>query len=247
MTHPHDLAMECTLMLHGTTYHGHQQLKDWVADQLRNAISEGRLRPGEWLRQERLARELGVSHMPVREALKQLAAEGIVEYLPYRGMRVAEFTPADIEDIYAVRAALEGRAARAAAYRLTAEQLEELGELVQAMANSMAPEQLALNRAQNRRFHELIYRASGRTYLIRALDQMWTWFPTMFLDTYAATAHTPVSGRDTDVDEHRAVLEALKAQDGPLAEQLLAEHVVRAGEQLISMLRVATEEPQQRV
>ncbi len=234
-------------MLFATTDHGHQQLKDWVADQLRSAISEGRLRPGEWLRQERLARELGVSHMPVREALKQLAAEGIVEYLPYRGMRVVEFIPDDIEDIYAVRAALEGRAARAAAYRLTPEQLEELGQLVQAMADSMAPEQLALNRAQNRRFHELIYRASGRTYLIRALDQMWTWFPTMFLDTYAATAHTPVSGRDTDVEEHQAVVEALKARDGPLAERLLADHVMRAGQQLVSVLRVATTPVQQAV
>ena len=54
--------------------HDQRQLRAWAADQLRAAISEGRLQPGEWLRQERLARELGVSHMPVREALKELAA-----------------------------------------------------------------------------------------------------------------------------------------------------------------------------
>lgn len=228
-----------------STDHGHQQLKDWAADQLRSAISEGRLRPGEWLRQERLARELGVSHMPVREALKQLAAEGIVEYLPYRGMRVVEFTPDDIADIYAVRAMLEGRAAHAAANLLSPQQLAELATLVEAMAASMAPEQLALNRAHNRRFHELIYKASGRTYLTRALDQMWTWFPTMFLDTYAATAHTPVIGRDSDDEEHRAVLDALVAKDGALAEQLLAEHVRRAGQQLVSMLRIESAQERQ--
>lgn len=217
--------------------HKHQQLKDWAAEQLRSAISEGRLLPGEWLRQERLARELGVSHMPVREALKQLAAEGLVEYLPYRGMRVVEFTPDDIQDIYAVRAVLEGRAARAAAGQLSAEQIEELRGLVAAMAASLAPEQLVVNRAQNRRFHELLYRASGRTYLIRALEQLWSWFPTMFLDTYAATAHTPVAGRDTDVDEHTAIVNALAARDGALADRLLAEHVMLAGQQLVAVLR----------
>jgi DNA-binding GntR family transcriptional regulator len=224
--------------------HGHQQLKDWAADQLRSAISEGRLQPGEWLRQERLARELGVSHMPVREALKQLAAEGIVEYLPYRGMRVVEFTPEDIEDIYAVRAALEGRAARAAAQRLSPRQIDELRTLLAAMAESMAPELLALNRSQNRRFHELIYRASERAYLIRALDQMWSWFPTMFLDTYPVTAHAPVAGRDTDGEEHEAVLAALIAGDGLLAEQLLAQHVMRAGLQLVAVLRAETHKEQ---
>lgn len=225
--------------------HGHQQLKDWAADQLRSAISEGRLRPGEWLRQERLARELGVSHMPVREALKQLAAEGIVEYLPYRGMRVVEFTPEDIEDIYAVRATLEGRAARAAAHCLSTEQLDELRRLLVEMDASMAPELLALNRAQNRHFHELIYRASGRTYLIRALDQMWTWFPTMFLDTFAVTTHTPVAGRDTDNEEHAAVLDALAAGDGARAEHVLTDHVMRAGQQLVAMLREETVKEQQ--
>lgn len=216
---------------------GHLQLRAWVADQLRAAISEGRLRPGEWLRQERLARELGVSHMPVREALKQLAAEGLIEYLPYRGMRVVEFTPEDIEDLYAARAALEGRAARAAATRLTPEQLAELRALVAQMGASQAPEQIALNRSLNRRFHELIYEASGRAYLTRALSQMWAWFPTMFLGTYAPTASTPVIGRETDVEEHVAVVEALAARDGARAEQLLAEHVLRAGQQLVAMLR----------
>lgn len=221
--------------------HGHQQLRAWVADQLRLAISQGRLKPGEWLRQDRLARELGVSHMPVREALKQLAAEGIVEYLPYRGMRVAEFTLDDIEDIYAVRAALEGRAARAAASRLTAEQIQELRRLVQGLADTMAPELVAENRRINRRFHELIYHASGRSYLMRALDQLWSWFPTMFLDTYEPTARAPVAGRDTDVEEHQAIVEALAARDGALAEQLMAEHVLRAGQQLVNVLRSARE------
>ena len=65
----------------------HRQLAQLVTDRVRSSILEGRIRPGEWLRQERLAQELGVSQMPVREALKRLAAEGFVEHLPYRGAR----------------------------------------------------------------------------------------------------------------------------------------------------------------
>ena len=68
------------------TPRSHRQLRHWVADRLRSDILEGRLKPGEWLRQERLAQEHGVSQMPVREALKQLAAEGLVEHVPYRGV-----------------------------------------------------------------------------------------------------------------------------------------------------------------
>jgi DNA-binding GntR family transcriptional regulator len=189
------------------------------------------------LRQERLSRELGVSHMPVREALKQLAAEGLIEYLPYRGMRVVEFNLEDILDVYATRAALEGRAASAAAGCITEEQLSELRALVKRLAETQAPEQLAENRAVNRRIHELIYRASGRAYLIRTLDQMWSWFPTMFLGTYPSTAHMPLAGRDTDVEEHEAILDALAHGERALAGRLMAEHVRRAGEQLVAVLR----------
>ncbi len=216
---------------------GAHQLRAWVADQLRSAISEGRLQPGEWLRQERLSRELGVSHMPVREALKQLAAEGLIEYLPYRGMRVVEFSLEDIEDVYAIRASFEGRAAAAAACCMRPEQLRELSRLVEQLAATQAPELLAENRSVNRLFHQLVYRASGRAYLVRTLDQMWSWFPTMFLGIYPSTAHMPVAGRDTDVEEHAAILTALADRHSALAGRLMAEHVQRAGDQLVAVLR----------
>ncbi|HAE59780.1 MAG TPA: GntR family transcriptional regulator, partial [Anaerolineae bacterium] len=91
----------------------HRQLRNVVADRLRSAILEGFYKPGEWLRQEKLAQELGVSQMPVREALKELATEGLIEHVPYRGVRVIAFSPDDVGDLYAHRAFLEGRAARA--------------------------------------------------------------------------------------------------------------------------------------
>jgi DNA-binding GntR family transcriptional regulator len=69
----------------------HKQLHDLAAEQLRSAILNGVYKPGEWLRQERLAQDLGVSQMPVREALKLLTAEGLIEHVPYRGVRVVSF------------------------------------------------------------------------------------------------------------------------------------------------------------
>src|SRR6059058_688989 len=98
----------------------HKQLHNVVLDRLRDMIMQGELRAGEWLRQERLARELGVSHTPIREALKQLEVEGLVEHVPYRGVRVIEFSLNDVVDIYAMRAALEALAASAAATEMTA-------------------------------------------------------------------------------------------------------------------------------
>jgi DNA-binding GntR family transcriptional regulator len=120
----------------------HAQLPQRVAESLRHDILEGRLKPGEWLRQERLAQEHGVSHMPVREALKQLAAEGLVEHVPYRGVRVVRFALEDVEDLYECRAFIEGLAARCAAEHITDAQLAELERLHLRMAQLVAPDGL---------------------------------------------------------------------------------------------------------
>src|SRR5512145_1119552 len=92
-------------------YPSHRQLRKHVAEQIRSAILTGQFKPGEWLRQEKLAQELNVSQMPVREALKELVADGLVEHVPYRGARVVEFVADDVMDLYEHRAFLEGRAA----------------------------------------------------------------------------------------------------------------------------------------
>src|SRR2546425_10001528 len=95
----------------------HRQLRDVVVERIRAQILQGKLTPGQWLRQERLAAELGTSYTPIREALKQLQAEGMVEHVPYRGVRVVQFSPQDVLDIYGMRSVLEGQAAAGAAGR----------------------------------------------------------------------------------------------------------------------------------
>ena len=216
----------------------HRQLPRVVAEKIRLAILNGELRAGEWLRQERLAQEFGVSQMPVREALKELAAEGLVEHVPYRGVRVIAFSADDVADLYAHRTFLEGRAAGFAASAITREELAELRDLHSQMSQLLDPSALTEYREGNRRFHQLIYSASRHTYLIRTLNQMWATLPTMLLANYATTAHTPLPTRDDiDVREHAAIIAALEARDADLAETLMRAHIADAGAGLVAMIR----------
>lgn len=213
------------------------QLQHLVADRLRTAILEGKLKPGQWLRQRQLAEEFNVSQMPVREALKELAAEGLVEHIPYRGMRVVAFSPEDVEDLYTHRSLLEGMAARAAAARIEPDELAHLEQLQAQMADHMAPEDLAEYRQLNRQFHETIFRASRRAYLIRTLQQMWDAFPTMLWSNFAHTAVYSLPERDaTDTHEHVAILKALADHDPDAAERLMREHIQAAGRDLVRVL-----------
>jgi len=218
-------------------FSNHRQLRNIVADRLRSAILEGRYQPGEWLRQEKLALELGMSQMPVREALKELAAEGLIEHVPYRGVRVIAFAPKDIEDLYAHRAFLEARAAQAAAENISAEELALLQSLQADMEISLSPQNLALYRERNRRFHQVIFSASRREYLIRSLTQMWETFPTMLIGNFAHTAAAPLPERDNpDVREHRAILTALERHNPEEASRAMREHILGAAQQLISAI-----------
>ncbi len=216
----------------------HKQLAHHVADRLRAEILEGRVRPGEWLRQERLAQEHGVSQMPVREALKQLAAEGLVEHIPYRGVRVVEFTVEDVEDLYACRLFIEGMAARFAASAITDEEIREVTELHHRMLRCTTPDELPEYRELNRRFHAAIFNASRRSFLIRSLAQLWAAFPTMLWSNIPLVAQRSAPGRDApDAAEHEAIVRALAARDPEAAELAVGRHIAAAGEALLSALR----------
>lgn len=215
----------------------HKQLRHWVAERLRSAILEGELKPGEWLRQERLAQDLGVSQMPVREAFKELAAEGLIEHVPYRGVRVVEFSADDVQDVYTHRAFLEGLAARAAAQNITDAELVDLKGLQAKMKKRLGPKHLAEYRELNRQFHQLICRASRRAYLIRTINQMWAAFPTMLWGNFAQTADAPLPERATDQEEHDAIVAALEKHAAAEAERLVRYHIETAGRQLAATLR----------
>ncbi len=205
---------------------------------MRSAIFDGRYKPGEWLRQERIAQDLGVSQMPVREALKELAAEGLIEHVPYRGARVIAFSVDDVLDLYTHRAFLEGRAAFVSAEVISAEEFAEVKALQLEIEKYSAPESVIKYRELNRKLHQLIYTVSKREYLIRTLSQMWAAFPTMLIANFAATAVHPLPDHDPfDIIEHRAIVSALEAHNSQAAEKAMKDHILATGMQLVTFLK----------
>lgn len=218
-----------------------QLVRDWVEDRLREDILRGLFQPGAWLRQQRIARQLGVSEMPVREALKKLAAEGLVEYLPHRGMRVREYSAEDVADVHNVRAFMEAMAAGAAAKNITAEELAELRALATQMEARLAPEDLEEHRELNHRFHEVIFTASRRAYLTHALRQLWMVFPSMLWGSLPATARVRLSEQDAyDLEEHRAIIRALEEGNAAEAERLMRQHIDGARNRLLAAVTQGT-------
>ncbi|HEX2160505.1 MAG TPA: GntR family transcriptional regulator [Thermoleophilaceae bacterium] len=183
-----------------------------VLAELRRRIGAGELRPGEPIRAEQVGAELGVSRVPVREALRTLEGEGQVVYEPHRGSFVADLSLDDLRELYRMRELLEQEAIRAALPRLDGPALERLaGHVAEADAASERGD-LATYAESNRRFHLELYEASGRPLLARTIRQLWD-----ASDAYRALYANRESHRGTAAEHHRAILEALAAGDADAA------------------------------
>ena len=217
----------------------HSTLADTVYAALRDAIIDGRFAPGEWLRQETLAQELGVSQMPVREGLRRLVTEGLAERIPYRGVRVVEHSPEDIADMITLRLALESLAVRFATPLISEAQIESLRENVQEAAAYTNQAQMPRRRQLNTEFHLGICRASGRRYLIRQVEQLWGWFPgVMLYEGIRRQAALSASRLATETDEHQAILDALVRRDARQAENLTRQHIGTLASELRDLLGI---------
>lgn len=213
-----------------------ESLSQGVYRALRNAILEGSIKPGDWLRQESLAEELEVSQTTVRDALNQLIGEGLAIRIPYKGVRAVILSPSDLEDIYAMRAVLEGIAAEVAAEKIAPKQLKEMKNILQDTIVTNDPASVPVAREANRRFHEIYIEASQRRFLIRMLRQILDWIDPLML--YSQTAKTEI-GLETrlkwgerDRFQHKRLVEALEAGDSELAGQYAREAVQEAWENL---------------
>jgi DNA-binding GntR family transcriptional regulator len=224
------------------TIGGHRSLSDRVFYILRNAVIDGRLQPGQWLRQEALAQELGTSQMPVREALKRLVAEGLAERIPYKGVRVVAFTPEDIVDLFTVRLVLESLAVRFATSLITGEELASLRGNLQEAATYTTQEQMSRRRQLNTEFHLTICRASGHRYLTRQVEALWTWFPSVMLyEGMRRQEQLSAARLERENQEHWAILEALEQRDASLAEEETRRHIRNLSQELTEVLGISKE------
>jgi DNA-binding GntR family transcriptional regulator len=199
-----------------------QSVVDHVYSALRERILSGELPRGTKLRQASLAEELGVSRTPLREALRRLATEGLVEFSPNRGATVSELDFGDMRHAWSARVALEPGAARLAAERRDDEAIAAMREAV--VEQRRVGNDRDASFAANRRFHLRLAAASGNPHLTRFAEMLWV--PRIGVPIYQAQAVEP-QGAQRWADEHEQIVDAIAAGDGNAAERLTREHVSR--------------------
>jgi DNA-binding GntR family transcriptional regulator len=203
---------------------------------LRQSILRGDLAAGERLRSDALASELQVSRTPVREALRKLEAEGLVERSG-AGLIVREFSEKDLTELFYVREALEGMAARLAAENATPSDIAEIRELLDDMDAVQQRGDIAALRPLTGELHRAIYRAAHNDRLLQTLKGLLEHF------RQVQTSSLYVEGRPAEaLREHRAVFAAIEARDADTAEQLARAHRRKTRELRMELLRAQLRE-----
>jgi DNA-binding GntR family transcriptional regulator len=194
---------------------------DFVYESLRDAISDGRIAVGERVREEEIARNLGVSRTPVREALQRLHQRGLLVLGAGRGLVVAQLSHNQVLQLYAMREILEGSAARFAAQHATGADVAILYRLQKELAEAK-PDPLLLV-TLNRRFHQAIYEAAHNQYLMQTLDMLHDSFALL----HNATFRVPSRRAESD-EEHRRIVAAIETRNPDAAEEAAREHIRQA-------------------
>jgi DNA-binding GntR family transcriptional regulator len=196
-----------------------QTAREVIAGYLRSEILQGRLLPGERLAVAELAEQMQVSQTPVREALQQLTADGLVQSSAFRGAHVARLSPDEFEETFLMRVPLEGLAAELGAERIDAAGIEEMESALAAMEEAEGRSDIDDFLQADRDFHRAHFLASGRESLWNRIINM----------RYTAERYSrlgfqlPGSGMAETLRSHREVLDAVKVHDGARARQVLVD------------------------
>ncbi len=208
-------------------------LRDHVRQSLRMAIIAGRFAPGTRLNERALAEDLGVSTTPLKEALRQLEAEGLIEVEPRKGL-VVRFDKAFAQEMILARAALEAPIAALCAERIDAEGRDRLNATVRLMQEATAATDVERLIVLNEAFHGEIHRISGSRHLVRMVAQQ-----QFYDDSARRVIHRQAADSARALDEHRAICEAILAGDAATASDAMHSHVRRSGD--LYMTSVFTE------
>jgi len=200
-------------------------LKELALDKLRDAILSFHFQPGERLVERRLADMLGVSRTVVREVLRYLEAEGLVETLAYQGPVVARLDPGTVDQIYELREVVEVLATRACAERHAPRDIERLEETLQRIERAFAGDDMVRVLEETTHFYEVIFAAAGKTVawdVFRNLNARINQLRAMTLSSAGRSESGP--------RELREILEAIRRGDADAAERACRDHVRRAHE-----------------
>lgn len=202
---------------------------DQAAEVIRDRILSGQVAAGTPLRQEQLAAELGISRIPLREALKQLEAEGLVTIASHKGATVAELSIAEIDEFFQLRLRLETWVLGLAVPRLDMADLAALDALI---AEQQAPDNLARWGDLNWQFHEVMYRPANRPVTLKMLKRIHD-----NIDRYLRFEISSTNGRARAIREHQALLALCRAGEVDKAVHMLEAHIQQTADSLISKLK----------
>lgn len=214
-----DLALEQTVPLLPKVER--QRLHDMVVDHLRTFIVEGALAPGLKLNERELCERLGVSRTPLREALKVLAAEGLVEISPNRGATVSHMTEAEIREMFELLSGLEAFSGELACERITSAEVAEIKALHYEMLACRAQNDLSGYYARNQAIHDRINEAARNTALRQVYVSM-----NRRLQALRFRSNFQVSKWDRAIQDHEEMIRALDARDGNRLAAILRTHLL---------------------
>ena len=182
------------------------KLMDWIMD--------GKLKMGEKLNTEELARQLGVSRMPIREALKSLEKMGLAESIPYVGVKLVSLEQEDVLQIYLMRQLLEPLAAGEACKKITEEQIHELEEIHKEYVPIVEADEIDAKKLylQNRKFHFAIYSISEMDRVCAMIESLWDTL-SFFKLIYGRDVIKNTNGAKNMIAEHQGYIDALKDRD----------------------------------
>ncbi|WP_295638656.1 GntR family transcriptional regulator [uncultured Methylibium sp.] len=209
-----------------------QVLHQQVAQRLRQRIVEGRLAPGAKLNERELCEQLNVSRTPLREAIRMLAAEGLVELLPNRGAAVLQLSERDVADTFEVIAGLEGQSGELAATRITETQLAEIRALHYEMLAAHLRRDLSTYYRLNAQIHTAINAAAGNAVLTRTYGQV-----NARLQALRFRSNFDERKWARAVDEHERMVALLAARDGAGLRALMVQHVLNKRDAVLELMR----------
>ena len=201
----------------------YKPLRDVVFENLRGAIVEGKLKPGQRLMEVQLAEQLGVSRTPVREAIRKLELEGLVIMLPRKGAYVANMSLKDVIDVLEIRASLEGLAASLSAERITDEDIKKLEAIMEEFKDSADESNIEALLKKDVEFHECIFKSTNNQKLHQLINSLWEQvyrFRVTYVSDYDSTVNI--------IEEHKMILDAIKRGDSELAKKYAMEHIQTA-------------------
>lgn len=195
-------------------------LRGRIYSALRENILSGKYSAGESLIEKRLAEELNVSRTPIREAIRQLELEGLVESVPNKGATVKGISKKDMEDIYKIRMVLEGLAAKWAIEQITEEEVKKLTEAYELMEFYTGKSDIDAIAKLNTEFHDIIYSATKSTVLQHILKDFQIYVKWARHESLSSTGR-----KETALGEHYDILKAFKERNAESAEKYLIIHV----------------------